>query len=265
MKKFTILLAPLALALSPASVLAQSEDESAEMAEMMEMFGGMFAVEPLSADEQSRLPAATALVDKIVPAGTMGELMGAMFDGMLGPIMDMAMADPSAGLAEQLGLESWQVDLDEVQAAEAAAILDPAWQQRREREAEVFPGIMNAVMVAMEPTVKSVMSELYAINFDTQELTDIDAFFSTTSGANYARKSFTMSADPRMAGAMMQAMPAMLGAMADMETQMEEATADLPPARRFADLRPADRDRLAALLGMSADELKLAMMATEEY
>ena len=253
MNTLVLALAPLALAM-PAPVLAQ-DPPADEMAGMMDMLGGMFPEEPLTPDEEGRLPAATALVEKIVPPGTMGEVMGGMFDGLLGPLMEMSVENPVAALTQLLGAGSRQADLEEAQAAKALAVLDPDWQERRRLEAAVLPQTINAMMVAMEPSVKSAMAQMYAVYFDERELADIDAFFSTPSGAAYARKSFSMSSDPRMMGAMMQSMPTIMESLGTIEQQMTLATVNLPNPRSFGELSAEQRKQLQAILGVNAAEL----------
>lgn len=263
MKRLVLALTPLAAFALPAPAVAQ-DGPGEDVAGMMNMLGGMFPSEPLTAEEEARLPAATALVEKIVPPGTMGEMMGGMFDSMLGPLMQMGAADPVAALAETLGAESWQFDLDEEEAKAALAIIDPDWQERRRLEAEVFPQMINAMMVAMEPSVKSAMAQMYAVYFDDQELADIDAFFSTASGAAYARKSFAMSSDPRMMGAMMQVMPIVMESLGDIENQMMLATINLPNPRSFGELSAEQRKQLQVLLGLNEDELANALPSDAE-
>lgn len=248
MRKLIAFSAPLALACATAPAHAQWADDEAAQADVMADLAEMFPVEPLTAEEQARLPAATALIDKIVPSGTLGEMMGLMLDGILGPMIEMETGNAVSALETKLGVDN--LDIAPERAAQALAILDPAWEERGKREVELMPIMMERMFVAMEPTMKSAMSELYAVYFDTQEIADISAFFDTSSGASYARKSFTMSADPRMVGAMMQAMPDMMGAFAQMEAEMAAATADLPAERGFADLAIAERKKLVSLTGL---------------
>ncbi len=252
LKALALLAAPLAAVSLPAPSFAQADGEMSEdeMAQVMATLGEMFPSDPLTAEQQARLPAATAVVDKIILPGTMEEMMGAMFDGMLGPMMDGEFDQPKIELAKLLGAQVWELDIEDDAAREAVTLLDPAWQERKRLEAEVMPRVMGEIMVAMEPTVKSAMSELYAIYFDMDELADIDAFFSTQSGAAYARKSFTMSADPRLAGAMMEGMPTIMASVSDMQAQMQAATADLPAPRSVEDLSAQERARLAELTGL---------------
>lgn len=251
MKKLLAFTAPLALAFGSVPATAQSTDDEAAVAEMMGGLAAMFPVEPLTAEQQSRLPAATALIDQIVPTGTLGDMMGPMLDGVLGPIMDMEAGNATAILATSLGLYEEELDITPERAAQALAIMDPAWDERQKAELAAVPSVMARMFVTMEPTMKVAMSELYAVYFDDQELSDISAFFNTASGAAYARKSFTMSADPRMVGAMMQAMPDMMGVFAEMEEELGAATADLADPRSFDQLSAAEKKKLAALTGLT--------------
>jgi len=243
----------------PATAQEDSAEESAPGEEFVGALLGLFAPEPLTAEQEVRLPAAQAIVAKIVPPGTMGEMMNSMFSGMLGPIMDLAAQPSNSEVAKQLGLESWEIVLDAEQSAEVLALLDPVWRERQERTMAATQVAIGKMMTTMEPILREAMAQLYAINFEARELADIDAFFSTESGAAYARKSFTMASDPRMMGAMMQAMPEMMGSVAEIEAEMAAAVADLPPARTYADLDAAQRERLAELTGLDQAAIEEGM------
>jgi hypothetical protein len=159
-------------------------------------------------------------------------------------------------VAKQLGINRWAIDLEGDDLEKVAGMLDPAWRERQQREKEAMPALMAEVMKAVEPTMREAMAELYAIYFDDKELADIDAFFSTPSGANYARKSFSMANDPRLAASMMSAMPAMMGLITGMEARLEEATADLPAKRKFEDLPASQQIQLAKMFGKDIAEMK---------
>ena len=254
-KLIACLVGGLALACAfPAAAQDGGEDEDIFAAMM-----SLFAPEPLTAEEEARLPAAQAIVAKVVPPGTMGEMMSSLYGGMLGPIMDMALQPSSAEAAKQLGVDPDELELDAEQSAEVLALLDPVWRERQERTLAATQSAIGKMMTAMEPAMRDAMAQLYAINFDARELADIEAFFSTDSGAAFARKSFTMASDPRMMGAMMQSMPQMMGSFAEMEADMAAAVADLPPARGFADLDAAQRARLAELTGLEEAALEESM------
>lgn len=253
-KVIAILGAALLAWTGPVTAQEASEDEAA-LASIM----NLFEVEPLTAEQEARLPAARAVVEKVLPPGTMRQVMGSMFDGMLGPIMALATQPSEAAAASQLGIEADLLELDAEQSAEVLALIDPAWQVRQERTMAATQDAIGRMMSAMEPVMRTAMTELYAVNFDERELADIDAFFSTDSGATYARKSYAMASDPRLMGAIMQSMPQMMGSFGDMEAELAAAVADLPPPRAYADLGQEDQARLAELTGLGLAEIEAGM------
>lgn len=258
---FSALAAATLLFSAGAPALAQDDDlaEGDPFAAM----AGMFQAEPLTPEQEARLPLATTIIAKLIPEGALGEMMGSMFNSMLEPLAELG-AQPSSGdVAEQLGFESYDLYLGEEQAAEALEILDPAWEARKAAEAKVFPEVMKQMMDAMEPGMRKAMAELYAVNFTERELTDIDAFFSTETGATYARKSFSMASDPRIMAASMESLPAMMDSIMTMEQQVEQATADLPAKRTFAELSVKEKARLAELTGYTVEEIEEAIRNRE--
>ncbi|WP_394730157.1 hypothetical protein [Altererythrobacter sp. GH1-8] len=251
-----------------APAIAQDEGKASENDAMMAEMMAMFAAEPLTPEQEARIPLAAEVINKMIPPGSLSEVMGDMFgmEGMLGPILTKAQEPRVADFAGQLGLEAWELEMNDAAVAEAASIIDPAREERGARKAAVMPEIMTNMMNAMEPAMREAMTEVFAIQFDVKELTDINAFFSTESGAAFARKSMKVSSDPRVLGASMKAMPQMMASFANMEAQMEATTADLPQPRGFADLSAEEQTRMAELTGYSVDELaeRAAASAAEE-
>lgn len=244
------------LALFTQPLVAQEEDSADEA---FAAFAQIFATEPLTAEQEARLPLARTIVGKMVPEGTLGEMMGGMFDGIFEPIMEMATSNPKGDVAKMLGVESHELDVTEEQAIELATILDPVWKERNSLMASTMPELMKEMMQVMEPPMRTALAEAYAVHFTNTELADIDAFFSTESGLSFARKSFTMSSDPRIIGATMKAMPAMMESFGDLEARMEEATAQLAAKRGFADLSEAERARISEITGASVDQIQESM------
>lgn len=243
---------------------AEPDSEMLDDAAMMAVLSSMFSTEPLTEEQEQRLPLAKKIVDKMVPPGTYGEMMGSMFDKIIGPMMSKFEGASPGDVAKQIGMDADEIDLDSDQLAEVSALLDPAWQERRKLEMTTVQGAMGKMMTAMEPGVRAALSEAYAVYFDQKELSDIDAFFSTDSGVAFARKSFTMSSDPRFIAATMKALPDAMGALADMEEEVKAATAALPPLRDWVDLSDEQRARLPELTGLSARELEEGMARAAE-
>lgn len=261
MRKWIIALAaPLALASQPAIA---EDDAAAKQAEMMAVLADVFKVEPLTAEQEARLPLATALVEQIVPDGTMDQMMGSMFDGMLGPLMKLAeQAGPS--LPDFIGYGDDDLELDEEAVAEIAAIVDPHWQERQRRTIEVTQSMMGKLMTAMEPSMKRGMAEAYAVHFTHAELEGVREFFSTEIGTSYARKSYTLASDPRIMSAAMREMPALMAVFKDMGEQLKGEMADLPAKKGFDALSAAERQRIGDLTGLTVEELRAGMAVAAE-
>ena len=120
MKRFRFvpaLVGGLLLAASPAPGAAQTAPDApqaeageAAMDETMAMLSGMFPAEPLTAEQQARLPQAQRIIARIIPEGTMGEMMSGMFDQMLGPIMKMADAPATEVVSKGLPFSRTRFD-----------------------------------------------------------------------------------------------------------------------------------------------------------
>ena len=264
MKKLLIAFAgPLVLAAQP--VAAQDEGAGdAAMEDAFAVMAGMFEVEPLTPEQEARMPAARALIDRIMPEGTMAEVMAGTFDGLLGPMLAATSTDSASRLSEMLSYAD-VADLSDDEAREALAIIDPAWEERYGLMVEAMESSVTAMMTRMEPVMRNVMAELYAIHFSDQQLADIDGFFATETGAYFARQSYLLVNDPRIMAALFEDPELLMGATFDMIAELETAQASLPATRLYADLTEEQRARLASLTGLSKEELEAALDAADPY
>jgi Uncharacterized protein conserved in bacteria (DUF2059) len=214
---------------------------------------------PLTPEQQARLPLATALAEKVIPPGSMNDMLSGMFGGTLAPLAADAEPDPYSALSRR-GIFMGREQLDESRARRMAAMLDPAWDERERRERALTAQAIGGIMETMEPLLRQAMAEMYAIHFSAAELADIDAFFATPSGAAYARQSYRMSSDPRMTGAMMGIIPQALGQVAALEGEAAGAMAGLPPQRHLADLSSNEKKLLAQWLGIGVEDLEFTLI-----
>lgn len=246
----------LAFTVTPVPALAQND---AAGADAFAALAGAFEVEPLTAEQEARLPLARQLVDRVLPEGTMGEMMGSMFEGMLGPLAELAQEDVSGALQTALGYSGTDLGIDEAAAAQALAIVDPGWRERQAATTAASQEMTRGMMARMEPVMRTVMAELYAIHFTEVQLRDIDAFFATETGAIYARESYRMASNPRIAAALFADPELMFGAIAEMGPAMEAALANVPVARAYGELSSEEVNRLSRLTGLSKPELQEGM------
>ena len=230
-------------------------DGAMDEAAVLAMMSGLFQAEPLTAEQEARLPAATAIVATMMPEGFYGEMMRDMMEKTMRPMMAM-FSEPDFLLASRLTLdEAALAELSDAEKQELLTMLDSAWDQRADTMVDALISNMGGAFAAVEPPVRAGLAKAYAVRFDEAQLADISTFFATPTGGEFARQSMALFADPQVMGATMEAMPEMIGSFTEMETAMEAALESLPAERDYADLSMAQRARMADLLGVEPDAL----------
>ena len=255
-----------ALALIPQPLAAQEErnSEGASIDMMADLFGGLFQAEPLTPEQEVRVPAAGALIATMVPEGFYAEMMGEMMDSMIGPMLGMFSGETGAAIVLQSRLDMQPEALEQMsgeQKVELVTILDPAFVERGQVMTRLMSGVMNDAAVTIEPLFREGLTKAYAARFDDAQLADIADFFATPTGRIYARESIRLMADPQVMGASMQAMPAMMGNIGNITAELEAAMAALPPEKAFEDLATTERARLAEVLGVDEGALPAIVRA----
>ena len=244
------------VALVPAAP-ATAQDGSSEDMRALELMGSMFGTaEPLTAEQESRLPAAQLVVGQIFPEGTYAKLMEDTMKPMMDGMMDSIMEMPASELAKMTGLSYDQLESrEEGTLREALAILDPDYQERARIGTDVGVTMITDLMTKIEPSYRAGLARAYATRFSKAELIDLNGFFSTPTGAHYAAESILIFADPQVMSAMNEMMPAMMEMMPAMIGGMEEAMAGLREPRKYSDLSKVEKSKLSKILGVSSDAL----------
>ena len=234
---------------------SESAMSPGDLDEFAGMMAGLFQTEPLTEEQNARLPAAQAVVGEMMPDGFYGEMMAGMMDKMLRPMLTM-FSQPEFVLGARLTVDAEAIEaLEEAEQAELTAMLDPAYQARGDAMVAVLTSRMGGMFTAMEGPMREGLTKAYAVRFDDAQLADIAAFFATPTGGEYARESMALFADPQVMQASMQALPAMMSGFGDIESAMREAMAALPAERGYGDLTEAQRERMAALLDVDPAQL----------
>ena len=234
---------------------SQSAMSPGDLDEFAGMMASLFQTEPLTEEQNARLPAAQAVVGEMMPDGFYGEMMAGMMDKMLRPMLTM-FSQPEFVLGARLTVDAEAIEaLEEAEQAELTAMLDPAYQARGDAMVAVLTSRMGGMFTAMEGPMREGLSKAYAVRFDDAQLADIAAFFATPTGGEYARESMALFADPQVMQASMQALPAMMSGFGDIESAMREAMTALPAERGYDDLTEAQRKRMAELLDVDPAQL----------
>lgn len=258
-RKIGLAIAALALSTSPA--MAQQDEEIEQAAAFAETMRLAFNAEPLTAEQEARLPAAQAVVEKVMPDGSYARMMNDVIDNMLGPMTAMMPETMPAGeIASTLGLETEALDgASEAELARISNLLDPSYNQRGSIAMTIMMDEMMGLMDGMEPAMRSGLARAYAVRFTDTQLADIAAFFATPTGDFYATESMMVFTDPQVMSASMELMPVFMDRMPNIVETIERAMDQLPPVRGYDDLSAAERGELADLTGQDTAALKQGM------
>ena len=248
----------LTLAATPAVAQESEPMTSEEAAAMSELFLGAFTADPLTAEQEARLPAANAIIEQMMPEGFYREMMASSLDAVMEPMLGMISGETGARmvLTARLDLAADELEaISDEDAIELAKLLDPGFSGR----GEVAQGFLEDLMVdmadAMEPGFRTGMARAYAVRFDAAQLAELSAFFATPTGRFYASENIRIMSDPQVMSASMEAMPVLFERFAGMEAEIKAAMEALPSERKFGELTSDQRSRIASVLEVEETSL----------
>ena len=179
------------------------------------------AAAALPAPDPERLAAAERVVERIWPVGTFRRVMESSLSGVTQTVTGL-----EAATVEWAGDDT---------SKEARRARHEARTGRRiggdtpEPSAEDAMASLNAVMLPimerMEPPMRAAIARIYARRYDLTQLGELEAFFSTPTGAAYAADSLTLMSDPEMVTAMQAATMEMMGALFSVPSEGSEGAA----------------------------------------
>ncbi|PLK25660.1 DUF2059 domain-containing protein [Novosphingobium sp. TH158] len=205
--------------------------------------------------DPERLAAARIAAARLFPDGTFVRMM-ASTDGMMKSMMGQMDQIPVADFARIGGIpEAELAKLPKASLNEMMAILDPVFEQRMLTMTSVMMKEMGRIMTPIEPGYREGLAQAYAKRFSAGELAEMNRFFATPAGSAYAADSLILMMDPAVMSKMMEFMPIMMKEMPGILKTAEAAMADLPKMKTPAELSPAERKRLAQLMGVPESQL----------
>lgn len=209
-----------------------------------------------SAQDPTRMAEAAKTIDYVFPVGTYARMMNGSMDAIMKSAMQGMSAIPLKQLAAIGGVDEAKLaKMGNGSLKEMMAILDPAYEQRVDLSMHAMMDQIVKLMTRFEPEVRNGLTQAYASNFTIGQLQDMNKFFTTPAGTAYASKSMMLFMDPAVTTKMQAFMPEMMKQMPAIGEQVKAATAKLPKPRAYADLTTDEKARLAALLGISEDQL----------
>ena len=268
------LLAASALALGASPVLAQNEDGAVEggLGEAFDLegilgglLGDLYQPIPLTAEQDARLPEASAAAAVALPDGLYGRMMRQAIEGIVTPLTEKFATPSQEDLAGKVGVAEGDLpELDEGQRKRLGALLDP---YAEERTRVMMGGVMTALETVfghLEGPMREGLAKIYASRFTAPQLGEINAFLATPTGQVYASESLAAFTDPQMMGAMMRALPSVVTVLPQTRLELKTLEESVPAPRTYSDIPPADREELAAALGLTVEELQAGMARAAE-
>jgi len=202
-------------------------------------------------------PMTTGIAAKLFPDGSyrrmLGDSLGKRMSGMVGPMGTMPLGD----LAKAYGLNAQAAArLDKATVNKIMAIVDPAFGDRVKLVMGGMSKGMMPLFEQMEPELRAGLAELLAHRFTASELGELKAFFATSTGRSFAGQQMLLLMDPAVMGRMQAQMPKIMQAMPALVDDAAKAAGTLPKAKKYQDLTKAERNELAALLGVDPNKVK---------
>jgi hypothetical protein len=211
-----------------APVAAPAKDAAAkksnfDMAQMMAVFDKIFPAQP------DPLPARLALsrtaVKSLLPDGAYARMVSAMMNGMVNRAMGLTAAD--FGKTADKGKPA-----DTLTVRQKAMKKDPYFDERMRITERVLGEEFAKMAATIEPKLRDGLARSMARRFDEKQLTDINAFLATDSGAAFGSQSMALWIDPDVLRALMTSLPQAMTAMPAAMKRVEAETAHLPKPKK---------------------------------
>ena len=214
-------------------------------------------VAPASAVAATGTPLAADIAAKLFPDGTYRKMLGPAMTQMMSGMTDNMATLPIGPIMKAAGLPEEKVaQLDKATLGEIAAITDPYFKERLKRGMDAMFAAMIPMFEKLEPDLRSGLAVSLDNRFSQAQLGELKTFFATPTGSSFASQQMLLFMDPAVMGKMQAALPKIMQEMPAMISAMTEATKDLPKPKAYKDLTPAERAKLAQLLGVDPKTLK---------
>jgi hypothetical protein len=188
----------------------------------------VFAQTEAVAADPAKQKLAETMAGKIIPPGSYEKMMKDMSTQMADTIIAQTLGMDASTF--EMAKEGGTSATDGKTVGELAAEADPNFKERMDIMMRVTFDEMGKLMSAMEPAARGALANVYARKYTAAQLTDMNAFFATSSGSAFAADFMSTFTDKEMMTAMMGEMPKVLEAMPEIMKKVEAAMAHLPPS-----------------------------------
>lgn len=228
-----------------------------EMDEAIALIEKMFDTSSLPPIDPARLTLAQQTTAALIPTGSIEKMVDNLYGKMFKTIMGEFGGQSDLTLSIQTGVESEQIaKLDEATKGKVADMFDPHREEREEQITKVIKPLISEVLGDMEPPMRSGLAKAYARKFTGAQLTDINGFLATPTGALYANEWMALQADPEVMLAVIKAVPPLITKFIDRAPELEKDFKDLPKEKQLSDFDDKELGKLAKLMKVDVKVLK---------
>ncbi|MFC4291255.1 hypothetical protein ACFOWX_02380 [Sphingorhabdus arenilitoris] len=225
---------------------------------MFEMLAKIFEIKDASPIAPQQLALAEKTIAKIMPQGSYGKLMADLTNKIMTPMLSEVSGEamPVYEIMSATGVYDDSLDaLDADKRKAITALLDPEREARMAKMVDSFQPLMAKASAAIEAPIRKGMARAYARKFSAAQLTELNRFFETPTGAFYAEQSFGLQADPEVMQAMFAALPDMMAEFASAGPEMNAGMEELSKSKTTLDLTETEIQKLAGLMGVTVEAL----------
>jgi len=228
-----------------------------EMDEAIALIEKMFDTSSLPPVEPARLVLAQKTMTALIPAGSLEKMIDNLYGKMFKTIMGEFGGQSDLMLSIKTGVESDKIaTLDEATKTKVADMFDPHRKEREDQITKVIKPLISEVLGDMEPPMREGLAKAYARKFTATQLTDLNGFLATPTGALYANEWMALQADPEVMVSVIKAVPPLVTKFIDRAPQIEKDMKDLPQEKQLSDFTDKDLAKLAKLMKVDVKVLK---------
>ena len=216
-------------ATSPRTLMVAPKAKAAapDLGTMLKMFDTVFPPQP--APDPRRLPLAHVTALALLPPDAMGNAVGGMMDSMVDRFLKLSEADLPARTGAKPGKP-----VDTRSFRESMIAKDPHFDERVRLTRAAAVSEFKRFSAVLEPRLRDGIARGVARRFDQRQLTEINAFFATDSGAALGRHFLGLWFDPDLMRSSVAAMPELIALMPGSMERISAATAHLPKVPKSA-------------------------------
>ena len=219
-------------------VTPKAKASAPDLGTMLKMFDAVFPPQP--APDPRRLPLAHVTALALLPPDAMGDAVGGMMDNMVDRFLKLSESDLPARTGAKAATPADTRTLRESMIAK-----DPYFDERMRLTRAAAVSEFKRFSAVLEPRLRDGIARGVARRFDQRQLTEINAFFATDSGAALGRHFLGLWFDPDLMRSSIAAMPELIALMPGSMQRISAATAHLPkppkPPKRPTTSKPASK------------------------